>query len=72
MARRAEKELPLSEFRVQTGAAVLEVVAGTRVILTRHGKPIAAIVPLADLAQLRGKAPGALELPIVPEAGADD
>lgn len=38
-----------SEFRTRAGAALDRVISGERLVILRHGRPIAAIVPVLDL-----------------------
>ena len=46
-------EIPVTQARAQFADLVNRVVyAGERVVLTRHGKPIAALVSAADLDRL--------------------
>jgi prevent-host-death family protein len=42
-------ELDASTFRNSVGATLDRVLAGERVILTRHGRRAAVLVPVADL-----------------------
>jgi prevent-host-death family protein len=45
--------LTISEAREDFAAVLKTVAGGERVLLRRHGKPVAAIVPVEDLALLR-------------------
>jgi len=46
-------EIPVTQARAELAELVNRVVyAGERVVLTRHGRPVAAIVSAADLDQL--------------------
>ncbi|SIC55838.1 Conserved protein of uncharacterised function, putative antitoxin [Mycobacteroides abscessus subsp. abscessus] len=46
-------EVPLAELRDTLGDAVVRTAyTGERVVITRHGKPAAALVSTADLARL--------------------
>ena len=55
----------LEQARIQLPSIVANAHAGTPSIITRHGKPYAAVVPIDDLQKLRGntgKASGVLAL----------
>lgn len=46
-------EVPVTQARAQLSDIVNRVVyGGERVVLTRHGKPIVAMIPPAELARL--------------------
>lgn len=47
------REVPLAQLRDTLGDAVVRTaIAGERILITRNGKPKAALVSLADLARL--------------------
>lgn len=50
----AHYKVTSTELREVTGEAMKMVAQGHRVIITRYGKPIAALIPPEDLAILRG------------------
>lgn len=53
MEREVEvRELTLTGLRERTAAAVAAAVAGEAAVVTRHGRPVAMLVPIADRASL--------------------
>jgi prevent-host-death family protein len=51
-------EVPVTQARAEFADLVNRVVyGGERVVVTRHGKPIVALVPAADLERLESDAP---------------
>ena len=50
----------LEQARIQLPAIIANAHSGVASVITRHGKPYAAVVPLKDLEKLRGAARGAL------------
>jgi prevent-host-death family protein len=48
----ARKALSLAEAKATLSEAIREVEAGSPVVITRHGKPVAALVRAEDLATL--------------------
>jgi prevent-host-death family protein len=51
------RRLPVSEARERIADVLGRVQRRERVILTRHGRDVAAIVPIEDLDRLRGDEP---------------
>ena len=47
------KALSVAEAKATLSDAIRDVEAGTPVIITRHGKPVAALVPAEDLSTLQ-------------------
>ena len=52
----------LEQARTQLPRLVAEAHAGTQSIITKHGKPYAAIVPLQDAALAANRGSGVLDL----------
>ena len=52
MSRR-EIQATATELKERFGGLLLDVVAGARVVVTRHGTPLAALVSLEELETLR-------------------
>ena len=52
----------LEQARTQLPRLVAEAHAGTQSIITKHGKPYAAIVPLQDAARAANRGSGVLNL----------
>lgn len=52
----------LEQARMQLPHLVAEAHAGTQSIITKHGKPYAAIVPLQDAARAANRGCGVLDL----------
>ena len=52
----------LEQARTQLPHLVAEAHAGTQSIITKHGKPYAAIVPLQDAARAANRGSGVLNL----------
>lgn len=48
-----DKQLSLAEAKTNFSACIREVERGDPVVITRHGKPVAAIVPAEDLEHLK-------------------
>jgi prevent-host-death family protein len=48
-----EKEVTATAFRLRVGDALLSAHGGARVVISRHGSPIAALVSVAELDKLR-------------------
>ncbi len=54
MSNRAERAMPITTLRAQLAEAVTEVrFHGARIVLEKHGRPVAALVSVADLERLR-------------------
>ncbi|HJX64450.1 MAG TPA: type II toxin-antitoxin system prevent-host-death family antitoxin [Polyangia bacterium] len=80
-----EKTASLREAKAKLSSLTKQARAGTRVVITNHGTPIADLVqhgtgaepirslkhpgPLPKLIQLRGKGPSAAELVLMDRAG---
>jgi prevent-host-death family protein len=80
-----EKTTPLREAKAKLSSLTKQAKAGTRVVITSHGTPIADLVqhgtgaipirhlkrpgPLPMLIRLRGKGPSASELVLMDRAG---
>lgn len=45
-------EYPIAEVKAKLGQFVRDAEEGRPTVITRHGKPVAALVPAEDLAQL--------------------
>ncbi|MFD9790073.1 type II toxin-antitoxin system Phd/YefM family antitoxin [Streptomyces sp. NPDC059070] len=55
-------EIPVTQARAELAELINRVVyGGERVVLTRHGKPLVALVSAADLERLEGAAQAAEE-----------
>ncbi|MGW7052445.1 type II toxin-antitoxin system Phd/YefM family antitoxin [Streptomyces sp. NPDC054887] len=55
-------EIPVTQARAELAELINRVVyGGERVVVTRHGKPLVALVSAADLARLEGDAEAADE-----------
>jgi prevent-host-death family protein len=66
------REVPVTQARADLAELVSRVgYTGERILLTRHGKPLAALVPISDLEALE-RPPGeigfSIALPAEPEA----
>jgi len=60
-------EIPVTQARAELAELVNRVVyGGERVVLTRHGRPVAAIVSAADLHQLDATSGPVTEQPAAP------
>lgn len=44
--------LPLSEAKAKLSESIRKVEAGQTVLITRHGRPVAALVPIDDAARV--------------------
>ncbi len=63
-------EIPVTQARAELAELVNRVVyGGERVVLTRHGRPVAAIVSAADLEQLGEPSPGQGSAPVRSDSG---
>ncbi len=59
-------EIPVTQARAELAELINRVVyGGERVVVTRHGKPLVALVSAADLARLEGEQQEAAEEPVV-------
>ncbi|MFF3645156.1 type II toxin-antitoxin system Phd/YefM family antitoxin [Streptomyces sp. NPDC002564] len=57
-------EIPVTQARAELAELINRVVyGGERVVVTRHGKPLVALVSAADLERLEGLADAAEERP---------
>jgi prevent-host-death family protein len=67
------EEIPVTQARADFAELVNRVVYGDeRIVVTRHGKPIVALVPAADLARLDAlDAVGAVDPPVSVETERD-
>lgn len=48
-----ETQAPSTSFKDRFGGYLLNVLRGERVIVTRHGRPIAALISIEELEELR-------------------
>ncbi|WP_093802028.1 type II toxin-antitoxin system Phd/YefM family antitoxin [Streptomyces sp. Wb2n-11] len=64
-------EIPVTQARAELAELINRVVyGGERVVVTRHGKPLVALVSAADLARLEGEQQEAAEDPVVSSVSA--
>ena len=72
MSKRAERAMPITTLRAQLAEAVTEVrFRGARIVLEKHGHPVAALVSVADLERLHALEDGVVvpsEAAATPEA----
>ena len=57
-----QTQIGLEQARASLPALVDEATAGRSSVITRHGKPVAALVPIALVTELARKSPGFLAL----------
>ena len=54
------RNVPIAEVKAKLSAIVDDVLhEGGRVVIERHGKPVAALVPISDLTRLESEGPTA-------------
>ncbi len=64
-------EIPVTQARAELAELINRVVyGGERVVVTRHGKPLVALVSAADLARLEDEQQEAAEEPVVSSVSA--